>query len=131
MSASTSRVCSPPTPWGTAKPHRETFDRAAEALGSVGSGLTYVGDDLALDVPAARAAGWRTFHLDRFGTSCVQDCIRLLSEFPVLLRRRCEEAVDAHLSMAWPTTPRSVVPDGASPPPSNPGRDRSWRTLRR
>lgn len=87
MSASISRVCVLTADFlGAAKPHREAFDKATEVLGFASSGLTYVGDDFALDVLAARAAGWQAFHLDRFDTGCAQDCIRSLSELPALLR---------------------------------------------
>ncbi|MDU0348769.1 HAD family hydrolase [Actinomyces sp. MRS3W] len=72
---------------GVAKPHREAFDAAVEALGTAGSELTYVGDDFELDVLAARTAGWRAFHLDRSGTRCVRGCIRSLNELPALLCR--------------------------------------------
>lgn len=73
---------------GAAKPHRQAFDRAARALGRTGSELTYVGDDLDLDVLAARAAGWRAVHLDRSGTGHDRYRIRSLRELPALLRRR-------------------------------------------
>ncbi|SDN86445.1 putative hydrolase of the HAD superfamily [Actinomyces ruminicola] len=72
---------------GAAKPHREAFDRAAEALSSPSAELTYIGDDVEVDVLAARAAGWHAFHLDRFGTSHVQGRIKSLSELPALLDR--------------------------------------------
>jgi len=72
---------------GAAKPHREAFDRAAEVLNAPSAELTYIGDDVEVDVLGARAAGWQAFHLDRFDTGHFQPCVKSLSELPALLDR--------------------------------------------
>ncbi|WP_161924872.1 HAD family hydrolase [Actinomyces sp. 432] len=72
---------------GAAKPHREALDRAAEVLNASSAELTYIGDDVEIDVLGARAAGWRAFHLDRSDISRIQGCIKSLSELPALLER--------------------------------------------
>lgn len=72
---------------GAAKPHREAFDRAAEALNAPGTELTYIGDDVEVDVLGARAAGWHAILLDRFDANHIQGRIKSLSELPALLQR--------------------------------------------
>jgi len=50
---------------GVAKPDPRTFARACERLDRAPAQVVSVGDDHALDVVAARAAGLRAVHLDR------------------------------------------------------------------
>lgn len=50
---------------GAAKPFPEAFHRACERWGHKPENVLSVGDDYALDVVAARAAGLRAAHLDR------------------------------------------------------------------
>ena len=52
---------------GVAKPRPEAFLRVCDRLGVRPHDTLYVGDDHAVDVLAARAAGLRAVHLDRTG----------------------------------------------------------------
>ncbi|WP_298990555.1 HAD family hydrolase [uncultured Pseudokineococcus sp.] len=54
---------------GVAKPDPRVFTLACERLGRPPAQVVSVGDDHALDVVAARAAGLRAVHLDRLGES--------------------------------------------------------------
>ena len=51
---------------GVGKPHPLCFERLAEELRVARDEILYVGDDPALDVEAARAAGLRTAWVNRF-----------------------------------------------------------------
>jgi putative hydrolase of the HAD superfamily len=51
---------------GVGKPHPLCFERLAEELRVAPEEIVYVGDDPALDVEAARAAGLRTAWVNRF-----------------------------------------------------------------
>ena len=54
---------------GVAKPHPLGFTRLAEALGLRPEEILYVGDDPAVDMEGARAAGLRTAWMNRMGAA--------------------------------------------------------------
>jgi putative hydrolase of the HAD superfamily len=54
---------------GVAKPDRRIFDAACARLGIAAEHVLHVGDDPALDVAGARAAGFRTAWLNRGGAA--------------------------------------------------------------
>ncbi|WP_432494754.1 HAD family hydrolase [Kineococcus gypseus] len=62
---------------GVAKPDPRAFRAVCEQLGLLPSEVLYVGDDHALDVLAARAAGLRAVHLDRTGTGPAGEVSRI------------------------------------------------------
>lgn len=62
---------------GVAKPDPEAFRRACERWGLAPAEVLSVGDNHALDVVAARAAGLHAAHLDRFGRGPLGEPCRL------------------------------------------------------
>lgn len=74
---------------GAAKPQPETYLAVCRRLGVDPAAVLHVGDDHALDVLGARAAGLRAVHLDRTGAGPVDEPVRITSlrELPALLRR--------------------------------------------
>ena len=73
---------------GVAKPDAGAFLRACELLALAPDQVLHVGDDLVVDVLAARAAGLRAVHLDRTGAGPLDDPARIttLVDLPRLLR---------------------------------------------
>ena len=53
---------------GVAKPEAGAFLAVAQAIGCEPSAVLYVGDDPAVDIAGARAAGLRTAWMNRFGS---------------------------------------------------------------
>jgi FMN hydrolase / 5-amino-6-(5-phospho-D-ribitylamino)uracil phosphatase len=74
---------------GVPKPHPRTFAKLAEVLGVEPKELLYVGDDPALDVEGARAAGLRTAWMNRRRATWPDD----LREADFMIRD-CTELVD-------------------------------------
>lgn len=70
---------------GVGKPHREAYDRTAQALGIPAAECLLVGDDYGMDVLAPRAAGWRAIHLDRIGQQREADAILTLAQLPAVI----------------------------------------------
>ena len=64
---------------GVAKPHAEAFLRSCERWGHPPGEVLSVGDDHALDVLGARAAGLSAVHLDRHGRGPADEAHRLTS----------------------------------------------------
>lgn len=62
---------------GVAKPDARTFHLVCEVLGLAPERVLHVGDDHALDVVAARAAGLPAVHLDRAGRAPFDDGARI------------------------------------------------------
>lgn len=72
---------------GTAKPQPEAYLTVCRRLGVDPAAVLHVGDDHALDVLGARAAGLRAVHLDRDGTGPAGEPSRIssLRDLPALL----------------------------------------------
>lgn len=68
---------------GYRKPHPRIFAAAIEAVGSKPHELLFVGNNIADDVEAPRAAGMRAVLLDRAGTSGDPEAIRTLLAIPL------------------------------------------------
>lgn len=68
-----------------AKPDPGAFQATAQALGCGPDECLNVGDDYALDVVAARAAGWSAIHLDRTAQNHEATAITSLADLPGLL----------------------------------------------
>ena len=64
---------------GVAKPHAEAFQKACARWGYAPGEVLSVGDDHALDVLGARAAGLSAVHLDRHGRGPAGEAHRLTS----------------------------------------------------
>nr|BFE69205.1 hypothetical protein GCM10020092_025060 [Actinoplanes digitatis] len=64
---------------GVAKPHPDAFRRACARWGLAPGAVLSVGDDHALDVLGARAAGLRAAHLDRLGRGPAGEAHRIAS----------------------------------------------------
>lgn len=64
---------------GVAKPHPEAFRRACDRWGYAPCDVLSVGDNHALDVLAARAAGLSAVHLDRYGRGPADEPHRITS----------------------------------------------------
>ncbi|WP_299038233.1 HAD family hydrolase [uncultured Pseudokineococcus sp.] len=86
---------------GVAKPDPRAFARACARLGRAAAEVVSVGDDHALDVVAARAAGLRAVHLDRRGEGPADEAHRTTT-----LRGL------ADLVLALPRPPRAPGPTG-------------------
>ena len=73
---------------GLAKPRPEAYLTVCRRLDVDPAAVLHVGDDHALDVLGARAAGLRAVHLDRTGTDPAGEPARITSlrELPALLR---------------------------------------------
>ncbi|GAA3339216.1 HAD family hydrolase [Amorphoplanes nipponensis] len=72
---------------GAAKPHAAAFHRACERWGHPPAAVLSVGDNHALDVLGARAAGLSAVHLDRYGRGPADEPHRIASlrDLPPLL----------------------------------------------
>ena len=64
---------------GVGKPSPQVFAAVCASLGLAPGSVLHVGDDHALDVVAARAAGLVAVHLDRTGTGSVEEAARITS----------------------------------------------------
>jgi putative hydrolase of the HAD superfamily len=72
---------------GVAKPHADAFIRLCDQLGLAPDRVLYVGDEHAVDVLGARAAGLRAVLIDRGQAEPVEEPVRIrsLTELEVLL----------------------------------------------